>query len=223
MIRIDIASIFPDICRDFLSNSITGRAVNEGKVELYCHNIRDYSDNVHRKTDDEPFGGGHGMIMTPEPIARCCEAVEEVAGRPHRIFMTAQGERYTQQTAKRLAECSHIMLICGRYEGIDRRVIDDFADEEISIGDFVLTGGEAAAVCIADSIIRLQDGVLSTAQGYINESHYKEGYLEHPQYTRPAVWRGREVPEVLRNGNHSLIESWREENSGAFYQKRKGN
>ncbi len=219
MIRIDIATIFPDMCRDFLAESITGRAVAAGRVQLCYHNIRDYSDNIHRKTDDEPFGGGHGMIMTPEPIARCCEAVEASAGRAHRIFLTAQGGRYNQQTAKRLAAMPHIMMICGRYEGIDRRVIDAFADEEISIGDFVLTGGEAAAVCIADSIIRLQDGVLSVSEGYINESHYQPGYLEHPQYTRPAVWRGIEVPEVLRGGNHSLIERWKEENSGNSEQK----
>ncbi len=213
MIRIDIATIFPEICSHFLAESITGRAQQAGKVNIHYHNIRDYSDNIHRKTDDEPFGGGHGMIMTPEPIARCCEAVEQEAGKPHRIFMTAQGKRYDQQIAKKLASYSHIMLICGRYEGIDRRVIDAFADEEISIGDFVLTGGEAAAVCIADSIIRLQDGVLSLSEGYINESHYRPGYLEHPQYTRPAIWRGMEVPEVLRGGNHSLIERWKEEHS----------
>ncbi len=213
MIRIDIATIFPDICEGYLGESITGRAARSGIVQLHYHNIRDYSDNIHRKTDDEPFGGGHGMIMTPEPIARCCEEVERSANsRPHRIFMTAQGERYNQQTAKRLASLPHIMLICGRYEGIDRRVIDAFCDEEISIGDFVLTGGEAAAICIADSIIRLQEGVLSSPQGVQNESHYQPGYLEHPQYTRPAVWRGREVPEVLRGGNHRLIEEWKSEN-----------
>ncbi len=214
MIRIDIATIFPEICSNFLAESITGRAQQAGKVEIFYHNIRDYSDNIHRKTDDEPFGGGHGMIMTPEPIARCCEAIEAEVGKPYRIFMTAQGNRYNQEAAKKLAILPHIMLICGRYEGIDRRVIDAFADEEISLGDFVLTGGEAAAVCIADSIIRLQDGVLSLSEGYINESHYRPGYLEHPQYTRPAVWRGVEVPEVLRCGNHKLIEMWREEHSG---------
>ncbi len=211
MIRIDIATIFPDICSAYLGESITGRAVSAGIVELYYHNIRDYSDNIHRKTDDEPYGGGHGMIMTPEPIARCCEEVRRIPGtRPHIIFMTAQGERYNQQTAKRLATLPHLMLVCGRYEGIDRRVIDEFCDEEISIGDFVLTGGEAAAICIADSVIRLQTGVLSSKEGVEKESHYTPGYLEHPQYTRPAVWRGREVPAVLREGNHRLIEEWRQ-------------
>ncbi len=214
MIRIDIASVFPKSVADFLATSITGRAQQKGAVELYCHDIRDYSDNVHRKTDDEPFGGGHGMVMTAEPIARTVEAVQRQIGtKPHVIFMTAQGARYTQGHAKRLANMPNILLVCGHYEGIDRRVIDMFADEEISLGDFVLTGGEAAAVCIADSVIRLQEGVLSSAEGYEKESHYEQGYLEHPQYTRPAVWRGVEVPPVLRGGNHKLIEQWKEDTS----------
>ncbi len=212
--RIDIATIFPELCENFLQGSITGRAQTAKLVSVHCHNIRDYSDNHHRKTDDEPYGGGHGMVMTPEPIARTCEHVASCIGeKPHTIFLTAQGKRYDQQEANRLAKYDNILLVCGHYEGIDRRVIDMFADEEISIGDFVLTGGEAAAICVADSLIRLQSGVLSSDEGYEKESHYEKGYLEHPHYTRPAVWRGLEVPEVLRGGNHKLIEEWKQENS----------
>lgn len=213
--QIHIATLFPEICNIFLSESIIGRAQNAGTVSFFYHNIRDYSDNRHRKTDDMPFGGGHGMIMTAEPLARTFEAVSKQIGvRPYTVFLTAQGKRYNQQIAKQFSQLSHLLLFCGHYEGFDQRALEQFADCEISIGDFVLTGGEAVAVCIADSIVRLLPGVLSTKEAYQNESHYEEGYLEYPQYTRPAVWRGQEVPSVLLSGNHKLIEDWKRDNSG---------
>ena len=211
--RIDIATLFVDMCRTVLDESIVGRARKSGKVEAYCHDIREYANNKHGKVDDYSYGGGPGMVMKAEPIARCCDAVAaQIGQKPYTVFMSAAGTPLTQEKCKELAQKQHILLVCGHYEGIDQRVMDAYADEEISIGDYVITGGELAALVVADAVIRLCSGVLSSAQGYENESHYN-GLLEYPQYTRPEVWQGRCVPEILLSGHAANVEKWREEQS----------
>lgn len=213
MIRIDIATLFPSMCETVMDESIIGRARREGKFRLFCHNIRDYTLNKQRQVDDYPYGGGHGMIMQADPIARCLDAIlaqHEADGlpRPRICFLTPAGRPYDQEKAKELTQLSGLVLVCGHYEGIDQRVIDEYADEEISLGDFVLSGGELAALAVADSVLRLQPGVLKSPEGYMGDSFYS-GLLEHPQYSRPEVWRGRAVPPVLLSGHAANIEAWR--------------
>lgn len=213
--RIDIATLFPEMCDTVMNESIIGRARRENKFELHCHNIRDYTLSKQKRVDDYPYGGGHGMVMQADPIARCLDAIiaqHEAAGgtKPHICFMTPAGGVYNQAVTKRLAEKTGLVLVCGHYEGIDQRVIDTYADEEICIGDYVLSGGELAALCVADSVLRLQPGVLKSEEGFIEESFYN-GALEHPQYTRPDTWRGQQVPQVLVSGHFANIEAWREQ------------
>lgn len=211
--RIDIATLFPDMCNTVLHESITGRAIAAGKVEAYCHNIRDFANNKHNRVDDAPYGGGHGMVMQAEPIALCIEDIaKQIGKKPHVVFMTAAGKPLTQEKCKQLAQLENIVLVCGHYEGMDERVIEAFADEELSIGDYVITGGELAALVVADSVIRLCDGVLASEEGYTEESHYN-GLLEYPQYTRPEDWRGEKVPSVLLSGHKANIDKWRAEQS----------
>lgn len=215
--RIDIATLFPEMCEAVLGESIIGRARRDKKIEINCYNIRDFANNKHNNVDDTPYGGGCGMVMQAPPIAGCLDFIKEksmlaTGEKPYIVFMTAAGNRYNQNKCKQLALKKSIILVCGHYEGIDQRVIDEYADEEISIGDYVITGGEMAAVIIADSVARLQQGVLASQQGFEEESHYN-GLLEYPQYTRPEVWRGREVPQVLLSGHHKNIEKWRNEQS----------
>lgn len=200
--------------RLYLSESIIGRACKAGKVQIECHNIRDYSLNKQKQVDDAPYGGGHGMIMNAQPIDDCFNAVCEMNDtRPHLIYMSPAGKTLTQQRIKELAsDYDNIAILCGHYEGVDERVIDEIVDEEISIGDYVVTGGELPALVLADAISRMCEGVLSEKSGYENESHYI-GLLEHPHYTRPEVWHNRAVPEILLSGNHALIEKWRLEQS----------
>lgn len=217
MMRIDILTLFPQLCQAFLDESILGRAARKGLIETHCHQIRDYTLNKQRQVDDYPYGGGCGMVMNAQPIHDCCQAViagVEAAGRPrpHIVFMTAAGTPYTEQHARRLAEYDSLLLVCGHYEGMDERVIEELADEEISIGDYVLTGGELASLVVADSVLRLQPGVLAEPQGYQEESHWN-GLLEYPQYTRPEEWRGRRVPAVLLSGHHQNVAKWRWEQS----------
>lgn len=208
--RIDIATLFPEMCESVLGESIIGRARKKGKVEMHCHNIRDYTLNRQKSVDDYPYGGGHGMILQAQPLYLCCKAIEaQQQVKPHVIFMTAAGKTFTQQRARELAALPAITLVCGHYEGMDERALEELADEEISLGDFVITGGELAALVVADAVARMCDGVLSCHEGYEDESFYG-GLLEYPQYTRPEVWRGREVPPVLRSGHAKNIELWRQ-------------
>ena len=200
-----------------MSTSILGRARAKNLFEAHCHQIRDYTKNKQRQTDDYPYGGGCGMVMNAQPIYDCCQEIirqvqEQGRPRPHIVFMTAAGARYNEEHAKRLASYDSLLLVCGHYEGMDERVIEALADEEISIGDYVLTGGELASLVVADSVLRLQPGVLAEAKGYQEESHWN-GLLEYPQYTRPEVWEGRAVPPVLLSGHHANIDAWRAEQS----------
>lgn len=211
--RFDIMTIFPEMCENYIGESVIGRAIAANKFEVHCHNIRDYTENKHNRTDDSPYGGGMGMVMTAQPIDSCFKAVCEQAGaRPHLIYMSPEGAVLTQQKARELAQMPNIAILCGHYEGIDQRVIDELVDEEISIGDYVLTGGELPALVLLDSVARMLDGVLSSSECYEEESHYS-GLLEYPQYTRPPIWNGRQVPEVLLSGDHKKIKQWRREKS----------
>ena len=206
-------TLFTDMCETVLSESIIGRARKKGILEFHTHQIRDYTLNKQKQVDDYPYGGGQGMIMYAQPIADCFRAVCEQSGhRPHLIYMSPQGKTLTQERAKELAQMEHLCILCGHYEGVDERVLDAFVDEQISIGDFVLTGGELPALVLADCISRMIPGVLSEDVCFEDESHYN-GLLEYPQYTRPAVWEGREIPKVLLSGDHKRIEKWRRRQS----------
>lgn len=214
-------TLFPDMCEAVLSDSIIGRARVSGAVEIHCHNIRDYTKDKHGRVDDAPYGGGMGMIMGVQPIYDCFETLfGDLDKKPHVIYMSPKGQTFNQQRARELAECEHIVLLCGHYEGIDQRVLDEIVDEEISIGDYVLTGGEMAAVVVTDAVARMLPGVLSDDICFQDESHFA-GLLEYPQYTRPAEWRGKKVPDVLLSGHHANIEKWRREQALlTTYQKR---
>lgn len=209
--RIDIMTLFPESINAVLNESIIGRAVKKGIIEVNCHQIRDYTDNKQKQVDDYPYGGGRGCVMMAQPLKSCLDSIiKESTGINKRIiYLTPQGQNYTQEIAKRLAsDFDQLILICGHYEGIDERFIQKCVDEEISIGDFVLTGGEIASLVVADSVLRLIPGVLSDEECFTNESHW-DGLLEYPQYTRPEIWEGVSVPKVLLDGNHNKIEHWR--------------
>lgn len=209
--RIDIATLFPEMCETVLSESIIGRARRKGLLQFYCHNIRDYTLDKHRRVDDAPYGGGMGMVMQADPIYRCFEDVSEQLGRrPYVVYLSPQGRPLTQAKAVELSRTDGLLLLCGHYEGVDERLIEEIVDEEISIGDYVLTGGELPALVLADTVCRLIPGVLSDEESFTEESHYA-GLLEYPQYTRPPVWHGREVPAVLFTGHHANIKLWRRE------------
>lgn len=211
--RIDILTLFPDMCRGVLGESIIGRARAAGKVEINAIDIRDYSLDKHRRVDDKPYGGGMGMIMQAQPIYDCFNALcSKIGKRPHLLYMTPQGKTLTQQRVKELAKMDNIAILCGHYEGIDERIIDELQPEEISIGDYVLTGGELPALIVADSVSRMLKGVLSDDECFEDESHYSS-LLEYPQYTHPSQWNGREVPEVLLSGHHENVNVWRREQS----------
>lgn len=210
--RIDIATLFPEMCEAVLGTSIIGRARRAGFIEVYCHNIRNFSEDKHQRVDAAPYGGGNGMLMQADPIYKCYEHVcEEACSKPFVIYMSPQGAVLDQKMAVDFAEnYEHLLLICGHYEGIDERVIEEIVDKEVSIGDFVMTGGELGALVLTDTVGRLCDGVLSEDVCFEDESHFS-GLLEYPQYTRPQVWHGKGVPEVLLSGNHKMISDWRHE------------
>lgn len=211
MMKISILTLFPEMCEAFVNESIIGRAVKNEKVDIKCINIRDYANNKHNKVDDTPYGGGMGMIMSAEPIYNAYKSVCD-GEKPHLVYLSPKGKTFTQQKAVELSKLDHLVLLCGHYEGIDERVIEEIVDEEISIGDFVLTGGELPALVVADAVCRMLPGVLSDDICFTEESHFS-GLLEYPQYTKPAVWMGRQVPEVLLSGHHANIEKWRREQS----------
>ncbi len=206
--QIEIATLFPEMCEAVLSESILGRARAAGAITVHCHNIRDYTLDKHRRVDDKPFGGGMGMVMQAEPIYRCWQAVcEQLGTRPHTVYLSPQGTPFTQQRAAELAAMPCLFLLCGHYEGVDQRVLDRIVDEEISIGDYVLTGGELPALVLTDAVARMCSGVLPAAIAFEEESLY-DGLLEYPQYTRPEIWEGEAVPEVLLSGHHLKIAQW---------------
>lgn len=211
--RIDIATLFPEMCEAVLGESIIGRARKKGAFELFCHQIRDYTLDKHRRVDDIPYGGGMGMVMQCEPIYNCYKAVcEQINVKPHTIYMSPKGSVLTQKKAIELSKMDNILIICGHYEGVDQRVLDKVVDEEISIGDYVLTGGELPAMVLVDTVARMCDGVLASEECYTEESIYS-GLLEYPQYTRPEIWEGEAVPPVLLTGHHKNIAEWRQQQS----------
>lgn len=211
--RIDILTLFPETVDAFLSESIIGRARKSGKVEINCIQIRDYSQDKHSRVDDAPYGGGKGMIMQTQPIYDCyADLCKTLGKKPHLVYMTPQGATLTQQRVVELSEMDSIAVLCGHYEGVDERVIEEIVDEEISVGDYVLTGGELPAMILADSVCRILPGVLSEEVCFTEESHFR-GLLEYPQYTRPPVWHGREVPKILMSGDHAKVDDFRRKKS----------
>lgn len=219
--RIDILTLFPEMCDAVLRESIIGRARERGLVELNCCNIRDYTLDKHNRVDDTPYGGGMGMVMQTQPIYDCFQALcEEVGKRPHLVYLSPQGNVLTQQRVRELSELDNLALLCGHYEGVDERVIEELVDEEISIGDYVLTGGELPALVLTDAVCRMLPGVLANEEAYQEESHF-HSLLEYPQYTRPFEWRGKTVPEVLLSGHHANIVRWRRERAleRTFYRR----
>ncbi len=219
--HIEILTLFPEMCETVLSESIIGRARRLGALDIGITYIRDFTDSKQGRVDDAPYGGGMGMVLQVQPIDAALSAVaEKTGGKPHVVYMSPKGKTFTQDEAKRLSEYDNIAIICGHYEGIDERVIELFVDEEISIGDFVLTGGELPALCVADAIARMQKGVLSDDICFSEESHFS-GLLEYPHYTRPQEYGGLSVPDVLLSGNHAEIEKWRRQQSLRITKERR--
>jgi len=206
--RFDILSIFPEIFDSLINYGIIGRAVKGGRIEINVVNIRDYAEGPHLMTDDRPFGGGDGMVMKPEPIVRALESVPKVTEETRIILLTPQGEPFSQAIARSLATLEQIILVCGRYEGVDERVRSHYVEAELSIGDYILTGGELPAMVVMDAVSRLIPGVLGGAKSNLEES-FEDCFIEYPHYTRPRLFQGHEVPEVLLSGDHGKIEIWR--------------
>lgn len=214
MMKIDVLSIFPEMFTGVLGHSILKKAAEKQAVSYQVVNFREYADNRHQTVDDYPYGGGAGMVLKPQPIF---DAVEDLVGkaetkRPRVVLMCPQGERFTQKKAEELSKEEHLIFICGHYEGYDERIRQHVITDEISIGDYVLTGGELGAMVVIDSVVRLLPGVLGSEESHIQDS-FSTGLLEHPHYTRPADFRGMKVPDVLVSGNHRLIEEWRKKES----------
>ena len=207
--KIDILTLFPEMF-SALGESILGRAQKAGKIEINVVNIRDFTEDKHLKCDDYPFGGGAGMVMMPQPIGSAIEAVDP-DHRAHRIYISPRGRVFTQKRAVELSELGDLLILCGHYEGVDQRVIDLYIDEELSVGDYVLTGGELPAMVVCDCVARYVEGVISGES--LKDESFSAGLLEYPQYTRPAVYKGLSVPEVLLSGNHEKVEKWRREQS----------
>ena len=211
--KITIMTLFPEMCNAVLDESIIGRARKSGIIEIDTVNIRDFTHDKHNRVDDAPYGGGMGMLMQTQPIYDCFASLCSEGGeKPHLIYMSAQGKTLSQKRVKELSQLPNIAILCGHYEGVDERIIEEIVDEEISIGDYVLTGGELPALILSDSIARMIDGVLPNDEAKELESHYS-GLLEYPQYTRPPEWHGRKVPDILLSGHHGNIDKWRREKS----------
>ena len=208
--RLDVLTIFPPLVAGAMEHSIIGRARDRGLVEIQVHDLRDYASDRHRTVDDYPYGGGAGMVMKPEPWFRAVESLRTIGNPGRAILLTPQGQRLDQRLVWRLAAEDRLIILCGRYEGVDERVRAHLVDEEVSIGDYVLSGGEPAAVVLIDAVVRLQPGVLGSSQSTVEES-FSDGLLEYPQYTRPAEFRGWRVPDVLLSGDHGAVERWRRE------------
>lgn len=222
--KFDILTLFPEMFEAVLDSSIIGRAKEKGLIELNYIQIRDFAFNKHRQVDDYPYGGGAGMVMQAEPIYQAYLSItENLDYKPHTIYMSPQGKTFRQSKAKQLAKkYEHIIILCGHYEGVDRRILDEIVDEEISIGDFVLTGGEIAAMAVVDAAARMIPGVLKSEESFSEESHFS-GLLEYPQYTRPEVWHGKAVPEILLSGHHKNITEWKRKKAiETTFKKRRG-
>ena len=218
--RMDIFTLFPELFPPVLGTSIVGRARKKGILQICCHQLRDFSpDRRNKKVDDTVFGGGKGMLLTAEPFAAGIDALTEHLGkRPHILYMSPRGKVLSQPMARRLAEFENLVILCGHYEGVDERLLEEYDAEEVSIGDYVLTGGELPAMILADAVSRMLPGVLADEESFTEESHFS-GLLEYPQYTRPEVWRGRAVPQVLLSGHHENIKKWRREQALAVTAK----
>lgn len=210
--RIDIISAVPETMQSYIDNSILKIARDKGKVEIHLHNLHDYSTNKHKKIDDYPFGGASGMILTCQPIFTLIEKLKSEREYDEIIFTSAEGEKYTQESANYLSLKKNLIILAGRYKGVDQRVRDNLITREYSMGDFILTGGELPALTICDTVVRLIPGVLGDSEAALTDS-FMNGMLEEAQYTRPADYQGHKVPEILLSGNHSAIEKWRQENS----------
>jgi tRNA (guanine37-N1)-methyltransferase len=210
--RFDVLTLFPEIFTGYLTQSLVKLAIQRGLVEIKLWNIRDWAEGKHKQVDDRPFGGGPGMVLMCEPVGAAIEAVQRETPDPgHLIMLTPQGERLTQPLVRELAESKRLVLLCGRYEGFDERIRQLFTPREISIGDFVCNGGEVPAMVVIDTVVRYVPGVLGDEQSVAEETHAAPGLVEYPQYTRPRVFRGLAVPEILLSGNHQAIAAWRRE------------
>lgn len=221
--KFDVMTLFPDMVRGVLSESIIGRAQTGGLIEIGYHNIRDFSTDKHRKTDDTPYGGGVGMVMTCQPIYDCYESIVNnipEGSKTRVIYMSPKGRMFSHSVAEELSQYDNLIFLCGHYEGVDQRVIDGIVDEEISIGDYVVTGGEIPACIVIDAVSRLIPGVLASSECYEGES-VASGILEYPQYTKPREFRGREVPEILLSGDHAKIDRWRLEEAVRITRERR--
>ena len=210
---IDIMTLFPETVGDMMNESILGRAQERGFIRVDAHQIRDFTTNKQKQVDDYPYGGGRGAVMQADPLYRCWQHIRDTYGPGRTIYLSPCGETFTQGKARQLlADYDHLILVCGHYEGVDQRFLDECVDEEISLGDFVLTGGEIPAMAVADAVCRMVPGVLPDPECFEEESHWN-GLLEYPQYSRPAEWHGRQVPEVLLSGDHEKVRRWRRKQS----------
>ena len=209
--RISVLTLFPGMIEGVIQESLLKRAIENGKLKVAIYDIRDFAKNKHRQVDDTPFGGGNGMVMMVQPVFDCMEAAQAACQvKPHRVYLSPRGKMLDNSVVKRLAQMEEIVLLCGHYEGIDERISEALIDEEISLGDFVLTGGEIAALAIIDSVARFLPGVLGN-EASAQEDSFNQGLLEYPQYTRPREFRGQSVPDILLSGDHQKIAKWRRE------------